>query len=50
MPFIGLAFSGFAFICYGSMDQDRYGEIIRRNAFNLHEPAPPKPPPEPPQV
>ncbi len=45
---LALAFSGFAFICYGSMDQDRYGEIIRRNAFNLHEPAPPKPPPEPP--
>ncbi len=45
---LALACSGFAFLCNGSMDQDRYGDIIRRNAFNLHEPAPPKPPPEPP--
>ncbi len=45
---LALVFSGFAFLCYGSMEQDRYGEIIRRNAFNLREPAPPKPPPEPP--
>lgn len=30
------------------MEQDRYGEIIRRNAFNLREPEPTKPPPEPP--
>ena len=45
---LALVFSGFAFLCYGSMEQDRYGEIIRRNAFNLREPEPPKPPAEPP--
>jgi hypothetical protein len=29
-------------------ETDRYGAIVRRNAFNLREPEPPKPPPEPP--
>ncbi|MGC8743113.1 MAG: hypothetical protein ACP5T0_04455 [Verrucomicrobiia bacterium] len=35
-------------IVYGIAEQDRYGAIVRRNAFNLREPEPPKPPPEPP--
>jgi hypothetical protein len=29
-------------------ETDRYSAIVRRNAFNLREPEPPKPPPEPP--
>ncbi|MCX7872175.1 MAG: hypothetical protein N2487_02695 [Verrucomicrobiae bacterium] len=35
-------------LVYAVSEQDRYGAIIRRNAFNLREPEPPKPPPEPP--
>lgn len=39
---------GIAFSIYAVTEPDRYGAIVRRNAFNLREPEPPKPPPEPP--
>lgn len=35
-------------MCFALSEQDRYGAIVKRNAFGLREPEPPKPPPEPP--
>lgn len=44
----GITILSAAAAVFAVSEPDRYSAIVRRNAFNLREPEPPKPPPEPP--